>query len=315
MKKTIIIAAVLVIAGALILGGALIAASSGLGNLSTNVLKTTTREFDMDFDRISVNVKTADVTFIPTNREKCRVELVEDERLTHSVNVEAGTLLINVTDNRKWYDYIGIIFKSPSITVYLPKDEYTSLSVKTTTGNIEVPDSFGFDSVLVKGTTSNITMNARVSDTVKLETTTGSIIVSSGDTSTLTANATTGDITVSTVDARTVKLSATTGSVTMKDSTCNMLTVKNATGQINLAGVIATSSIDAVNSTGGVKLDGCDAREITVKTSTGSVTGTLLSEKIFVTETDTGRVEVPHSTVGGICEITTDTGSIKIEIE
>ena len=63
-----------------------------------------------------------------------------------------------------------------------------------------------------------------------------------------------------------------------------------------------------------VVLDGCDAAEIFVKTDTGDVTGTLLSEKVFVTTTDTGKVEVPRSVSGGRCEITTDTGDIRISI-
>ena len=63
-----------------------------------------------------------------------------------------------------------------------------------------------------------------------------------------------------------------------------------------------------------MRFDGCDAAEITVKTGTGDVTGTLLSDKVFLTETGTGRIDVPKSTVGGRCEINTDTGDIKIDI-
>ena len=54
---------------------------------------------------------------------------------------------------------------------------------------------------------------------------------------------------------------------------------------------------------------------IMVKTSTGNVKGTLLSDKIFVTDTSTGRVSVPKTTSGGKCEITTSTGDIEIELE
>ena len=52
-----------------------------------------------------------------------------------------------------------------------------------------------------------------------------------------------------------------------------------------------------------------------VNTSTGDVNGTLLSEKIFITDTSTGRVSVPKTTSGGKCEITTSTGDINIGIK
>ena len=50
-------------------------------------------------------------------------------------------------------------------------------------------------------------------------------------------------------------------------------------------------------------------------TDTGDVKGSLLSEKIFIPTTDTGDVDVPKTVTGGRCEITTDTGDIKITVK
>lgn len=79
--------------------------------------------------------------------------------------------------------------------------------------------------------------------------------------------------------------------------------------------VIATEKFSIERSTGDVTFDGADAAEIFVKTDTGDVKGSLLTDKVFITETDTGRVDVPKTTIGGRCEITTDTGDISIEIK
>ena len=51
-----------------------------------------------------------------------------------------------------------------------------------------------------------------------------------------------------------------------------------------------------------------------MRTHTGDVSGNLLSDKVFITETDTGRIDVPKTTTGGKCEIKTDTGDIRISI-
>ena len=64
-----------------------------------------------------------------------------------------------------------------------------------------------------------------------------------------------------------------------------------------------------------MKFDGCDAGELLVHTDTGDVSGSLLSEKIFIVRTDTGKISVPASVSGGRCEITTDTGDIKINLQ
>ena len=72
--------------------------------------------------------------------------------------------------------------------------------------------------------------------------------------------------------------------------------------------------MDISLSTGDVNFNRSDALEIKVKVSTGDVTGNLLSPKIFYAETTTGKKDVPKTTVGGICEITTTTGDIIINM-
>ena len=79
--------------------------------------------------------------------------------------------------------------------------------------------------------------------------------------------------------------------------------------------VIAANRFSIERSTGDVKFTRCDAAEIFVKTNTGNVTGSLLTDKVFLTDTDTGSVTVPKTATGGRCEIETDTGNIKIEID
>ena len=78
---------------------------------------------------------------------------------------------------------------------------------------------------------------------------------------------------------------------------------------------IATESFSIKRSTGDVTFDGADAKSISVKTDTGDVKGSLLSNKVFITKTDTGDINVPSSTTGGKCEITTDTGDINLTVQ
>ena len=60
-------------------------------------------------------------------------------------------------------------------------------------------------------------------------------------------------------------------------------------------------------------LDGIDGGDISIKTTTGSVKGSILSEKQFLVKSTSGKIDVP-STSGPICKIETTTGAIKIII-
>jgi DUF4097 and DUF4098 domain-containing protein YvlB len=81
-----------------------------------------------------------------------------------------------------------------------------------------------------------------------------------------------------------------------------------------LESVIAIEKLDIKRSTGDVSFKGSDANAIFVKTTTGDVCGSLLSDKVYITNTSTGNINVPNSIVGGRCEITTSTGDIKITV-
>jgi len=96
--------------------------------------------------------------------------------------------------------------------------------------------------------------------------------------------------------------------------TCQNLTSSGSTGGISLKNVIVSQTLSVRRSTGDVTFDGCDGAEIDVETDTGDVTGCLLTDKVFLTQTDTGRVSVPETVTGGPCRITTDTGDIRITI-
>ena len=100
----------------------------------------------------------------------------------------------------------------------------------------------------------------------------------------------------------------------MTGVTCKTLTSTGSTGKIALKNVIATDNFYVERSTGDVRLENCDAGEIRIKTSTGDVTGTLRSEKVFLAKTSTGKVRVPDTITGGRCEITTSTGDIDIQL-
>ena len=79
--------------------------------------------------------------------------------------------------------------------------------------------------------------------------------------------------------------------------------------------LLAAERISIERDTGDILFDGCDANELFVKTSSGDVQGTFLSDKTFFVESNTGTMDVPKNTVGGKCEISTDTGDIKINIK
>ena len=314
-KWWLILAAILTAAGLVIFLGAMAVLDFDFRRLNLMKFETNTYEAEEAFDRIVIDVDTTEIEFARSDSAQCKIVCIEREREKHTAAVKDGTLTIGTLDTRKWYDYIGFSFGSPKLTVYLPREKYASLSVNTHTGDLEIPADFAFENLTVSGTTADVNCMASVSDIMNIELTTGDIEISGITAGALALSATTGRIELSSVTCNgAMEVSTTTGGMKLTDVTCQSLTSRGDTGRMILKNVIASDSMSIERSTGNVVFEGSDAEQIQVKTSTGHVTGTLLSPKVFVTETGTGRVRVPKTASGGKCEITTGTGNIEIDI-
>ena len=278
-------------------------------NYETNI-----HEINEEFNNISIKTDTADIAFVPSNDGMCRVACYEDAKSIHSVEIQNGTLMINVVNNKKWYDYIGVI-DSPKITVYLPEKAYSSLVIEESTGDIEISKDFKFKSIDISLSTGNVKCYASAVENITIAASTGDIYAEGISASSLDLTVSTGNVTVSSVTCEEdITIGVSTGKTYLTDVACKNLTSTGSTGDISLKNVISTEKISVERSTGDVTLDRSDAAELFITTSTGDVEGSLLTDKVFITKTDRGRINVPNSITGGRCEITTETGDIKISI-
>lgn len=318
-KKTKIwlcVATSLVLVGGIIFAGVMTVLKWDFLKLDTSKFETNMHEITEDFEGITINTKTANIEFALTDGE-CKVVCYEQSKVKHSVSVENGTLTVNVNDQRKWYNYIGLNFKTPKITVYLSQGQYGALNIEDCSGDIKIAGGFGFQSIDIASKTGKVDVYASVTDTLKIDLTTGDTRVENLSAGKLQITTSTGDITVKSVNCvGDIKVNVSTGDIKLTDVNCGSITSSgSSTGDISLKNVIANGILSLKTSTGDIKLNGCDALELFMTTDTGDVEGSLLSEKVFIVKTDTGDVDVPKTVAGGRCEITTDTGDIEFTIK
>lgn len=294
-KKWLVAAAFLVVIGAMMFAAVMTEYHWEFSSLSTDSFETNTYEISEGFNGIKLDTATADIIFIASDDDTCRVVCHEEEKVKHSVGVKDDMLIISAVDGREWYEYIGVSFDSPRITVCLPDTEYKTLVIKESTGRVEIPGSFSFDEAEISSSTGDIIDSASVRGLFSIKTSTGDVRVDNASVGKLDITVSTGDVTVTGVVSDSISSSGSTGDISLND-------------------VIVTGNISVERSTGDVRFDDSDAAEISVKTSTGSVSGSLLSEKVFAVETHTGSISVPVTSSGGKCEIITSTGDIKMEV-
>lgn len=255
--------------------------------------ETNTYAAEGDFTKIEIDTRVTDVTLARSEDEGCRVVCEEPEDLHHTVKVEDGTLKITLEVKKSFSFYT----RDMDMVVYLPATEYDSLCVENSTGDVVVPSGYSFGELKVSLSTGDIRLTDLSANTIDLTVSTGKVA--------LQKVACDG----------TISINVSTGKTTLTEVTCKNLKSIGSTGNLTLTDVLATERFDLERSTGNILFEHSDAETITVETSTGKVTGTLRSDKIFITKTSTGSISVPETTSGGTCKIYTSTGRIEIEIE
>ena len=311
----------LIVAAALVLIGGIVCSCAMMlyfeDSYKLDKYDTITYDITDEFRDIIVKSSTEDINFRISENDECKVVCYESKKTKHSVGVTQGVLNINEVDTRKWYDHIQLfsLSASPKITVYMPKGDYGNLKIDVSTGDVEIGTDFRFDSIDIKGSTGHVKCYSSALGEVKIKKSTGDIYLSGMQSGAFDLSTSTGDISLSEINCDgDLKVSVSTGDIRINDVSCGSFHTTGNTGSIAMDGVFAQREFDIKRSTGDIILNKCDASEISIKTDTGSVKGSLMSEKVFLISTDTGKKDVPETTSGGKCQITTDTGDIKITI-
>lgn len=222
--------------------------------LSTTKYVTNEYEIAEDFNKISIDVRTACVVFEKSENDLCKVVCREEEKLKHEVKVEDGSLLIKETDDRELSDYININLSvdTTKITVYLPKTEYEEIKVNTSTGNIHIAEL--------------------KADTMNLNVSTGNVYLTDVTCDNLTSDGSTGNTTLTrVVAAEKFYIKRSTGNVKFEDCDASEIEVKTSTG--NVRGNFLTDKVfDADASTGKIEVpDNKEGGKCVIRTSTGNI--------------------------------------------
>lgn len=248
----------------------------------------------------------------------------------------------------------GIYWEETTLEVYLPETVYSQLTVIGDTSDVTIPQGFTFESANIATDTGDVKLGCQVNGQMNIACATGQIAVQNTNSQAINTATSTGSIHLDAVTCDSLSIStdtgfvrienadvaqmlsaiSTTGSKALVDVQCGSLKIESTTGDNNLRNVTVAGNANMESNTGDWELENVivsgdaqmdsstgdwelgrfDAANITIDTDTGDVEGTLLSDKIFFADSDTGHVEVPRTTTGGICEITTDTGDIEIDI-
>lgn len=313
-KAALIVSAVLIVLGGVLYAGA--AAFTGFDFSVFEKSSLTRKEYEINesFNDISIDAKDCSVQLRYSDDGKCRIVCGENENITHTVEVKDNTLNITRNDSRKWYMMIGVSLKQYDITVYLPEKMYGALLFESGSGDISVPEDFGFSSGDIRTGSGNVAVSAVFDGNFSVETSSGDIKIKNLSADVIDINTVSGEIDISEVTAaQAINIKSSSGDTELSEANAKDISVQSSSGEIKFYGVKAGGEIRAESRSGDVSLDKSDADSLYIKTNSGDVSGSLLTPKIYNAETGSGNVKLPRSEEGGTCDIVTGSGDIDFE--
>lgn len=245
-----------------------------------------------------------------------KVALPREEYKSLTVETVSGHVSINV----RYTFSEDVTLTSTSGTIGTAAAIGGHLDMRSTSGDLY---AMGFlNTVTARSTSGKVTLGGKTvlgdctAATADLETTSGEIRVRTVTLDSLTAQTGSGDIHMESVTVtEAADLETTSGEIALLYTTCGTLTAETGSGDVELADSTVATHLQAKTVSGDIRFARADAATLNLKTTSGSVSGSLLTPKIFYTDTTSGSVDVPKSTEGGLCEIQTTSGSIRITIE
>ena len=318
MKKRTIIALIVAVA-LIIVGGMLL--TLGLSYATDSTPESTLSQLEVliqePFESIQIDTDDCDVTFVPyEGTANACVVILEQEEVGHRVQVEDGTLKIEMIDHRDWTDHISIFgvfdrVESMEMTVYLPETEYASVQTTTTTGDIQIPETLSGGQILLRSNTGDIRCAGTVSDLLSVITNTGEIWIQGCTPEVLELESDTGDMALEAIPwGGEFHIKSDTGDVEMCDVSCRILTAETTTGDQALERVVAEEYLQTFSDTGDISLEYCDSAQVNIETNTGDVSGHFMSDKSFDAHSNTGNVRVAHTQGADPCRVQSDNGDI-----
>ncbi len=285
------------------------------GSFDTQGLQEKTHSVYGTVTDVKVTLRGTDFLLEPSPDGTVYARCKEAENITFTVENKDGTLSVTENDNRKWYEFIGISLQPQTVTLYLPAGEYGNLTVETSAGRIKCWESFIFENAVLTASSGSVECYAAVKRTLQAETSSGKIEVKNADADKVLLTASSGRIILSDSEPSLAELTSSSGSINLRDVTCSTLIAAATSGRISLDRTVAQNSLWAKTTSGAIQLQRCDASSLDLEATSGLISATLLTGKVYNVSTGSGSAKYPASDLdGGVCNVTTTSGSVKITV-
>lgn len=322
LKTTLVASGLLALTGLICMLVAFCFSGFGLKSMIDGESETQTViiENSEDIKNIILNQSCFDLEICLAGDGVFRIEnpSVNNLSFDYYLDEDGVTLKNNVTDERKWYEYISLFFnRSEKVTkIYIPQKQYETLNLDCGESDVAVKYNLSFENCEITTTSGDIDYSVVDAQRVKLTTQSGDMRfthVVHGEASLQTES---GDVYISSASDVTVDANTLSGDVSVENASFKRLSVKTESGDITVDKISASEQWMGLNTNSG-DINARDVRseKIYFTTVSGDVDGTIATPARFEVDNAQGETDIigDHKNSDVLCSVKTQSGDIHIK--
>lgn len=281
-----------------------------------------TYEIEEKFNKISIDTSSYDVKFELAKTSTVTVTCINPGK-NDVFAVEKKTLNIISKAQKSKGSLFNPAFDfkdgKTDIVISIPNKTLNSLSIKTSGGKVEIDDYFNVTPVDVTLETNGGTIiyGSGASNVIDVKCAGGSIEMTDSKCTAMNLTLESGEITLNGVGTEAdFTADVKDGKLTIDGIECDNFALASKSGNADISNVKSEVRLDVDNGSGTVKLEKSDANIVNIKNDSGSVTASFLTDKIFTTSSNGGKIDIPEpkEDLAGMCVIDTNSGDVKCSI-
>ncbi|MCI8388900.1 MAG: DUF4097 domain-containing protein [Clostridiales bacterium] len=335
-KKILSVAFVLLIAGLVCMLAASMLVGFNWEKLNSEEFTEYSRTFDGKYNEIEIIDANVKVELIPTD-DKMKLVYYESDDTKYTISDEGSKLYIKKNERIKFFWFSFDIFSPDKLTLYIPADYVGDIKVSNSNGSINA-EGFDFAEADLG------TINARINvigcsfGKLKLSSMNGGITMNScnADKADISTTNSSIDIENVTITSGALDISNLNGTIRITNTNANSLTAKTSNASVILNNVNIIDYVEAKSSNGNINIDtliakklfaktsnskvlvnAVDCLEVELKSSNGSISGTLVGRMenySIKSSTSNGSTNLPNGTTSGSRKLITSTSNADIDI-
>ncbi len=283
---------------------------------SAGTVTTKTHRISESFTAISVECSECSISILPSSDNSVSVVCKEREKYPHKVFVKNRCLTIEEPNRTELINILSLGGDHTQVQIYLPVEIAVacSISLESASGDITLDNSFTFKDGELETASGNVSCAASFTGGLSVDNASGDVSLIGSTYRDIDIDNASGNITLENLtDAERIELECASGNIHLNEVQCKSLEAEVASGKLTLENVMAQEEIGGETVSGAITLHRCDAEKFDLESASGNIEGSVLRPMRFVTESLSGRVDVPN-TDGDLCKITSASGNIIITI-